>query len=344
MIARSFAAFACLTIFPGAAMSEVTARQLDYAELQGWADDDHAAALDAFMVTCGDLRDPDWARLCDLAKSGVAARDFFETFFHPLLIEDGAAAVFTGYYEPELQGSRVQQGEYQYPIYGRPDDLVEGRPYLTRRQIEEDLPLADRGLELAWLADPLDRYFLQIQGSGRIRLAQGGVMRVGFEARNGYGYSSVGQALIDRGLFEPHQVSARTIRDWVADNGAEGQALLWTNEAYVFFREVSEVPADAGPLGAMNRSITAGRSIAVDPAITPLGAPVWIEKNGADPMRRLMVAQDTGAAIKGAQRADIFVGTGQSAGETAGTYRDGGRMVVLLPIQIALDLVEGSPR
>jgi membrane-bound lytic murein transglycosylase A len=164
-------------------------------------------------------------------------------------------------------------------------------------------------------------------------------MRVGYGGKNGRDYSSVGMALVDRGIFEPHQVSAAVIRNWVRQNRKEGRALLWENESYVFFREVSEVPADQGPLGAMNRSITQGRSIAVDPAFVALGAPVWIEKEGAEPMNRLMIAQDTGSAIKGAQRADIFFGTGDEAGAQAGQIKDGGRIVVLVPTTMAHRLV-----
>jgi membrane-bound lytic murein transglycosylase A len=160
-------------------------------------------------------------------------------------------------------------------------------------------------------------------------------MRVGYGGKNGREYSSVGQELIRRGIYTSHQVSAQVIRKWVRDNPEQGRELLWVNESYVFFREVSEVPADKGPLGAMNRSITSDRSIAVDPAFTTLGTPVWIEKAGAAPINRLMVAQDTGSAIKGAQRADIFYGTGDAAGRAAGRIKDSGRMIRLLPIQMA---------
>jgi membrane-bound lytic murein transglycosylase A len=141
--------------------------------------------------------------------------------------------------------------------------------------------------------------------------------------------------MVRRGIYQSHQVSAEVIKNWVRRNPEEGRELLFHNPSYVFFREVSEVPADKGPLGAMNRSITTMRSIAVDPKFTPLGAPVWIEKDGKSPLRRLMVAQDTGSAIKGAQRADVFFGTGDQAGKEAGRLRDPGRMVVLMPIQRA---------
>jgi membrane-bound lytic murein transglycosylase A len=214
--------------------------------------------------------------------------------------------------------------------------------WYTRGELEEQDLLSGRGLELAYAADPVDVFFLQIQGSGRLRLTDGSLMRVGFAAKNGHDYSSVGQEMVRRGLYQPHQVSAQRIKAWVRANGEAGRQLLHHNKSFVFFREVSQVPAHLGPLGAMNRSITPRRTLAVDPTYTPLGAPVWIEKDGRDPMRRLMVAQDTGSAIKGAQRADIFYGTGDAAGQKAGRVRDPGRMIVLLPIEIALGYVAGG--
>ena len=335
------AALAALALAgPAAAMAEPTYTILDYADLDGWEADDHAAALEVFVQTCGDIPRTDWARLCAFAKDGPAARDFFETFFKPVLIEDGQPMLFTGYFEPELRGSAVETPTYRYPIYRLPDDGREG--VFSRREIEEGRPFA--GLEIAWLADPVDLFFLQVQGSGRIRLTNGQRIRVGYAGKNGRDYRSVGEALVERGIFALHEVSADVIRDWVRANPEEGRALLWLNESYVFFREVNEVPADRGPLGAMNRSITPMRSIAVDPALTILGAPVWIEKEGQEPLNRLMIAQDTGSAIKGAQRADIFFGTGAAAGRKAGTIKDGGRMVVLMPIPYALEKTESHLR
>lgn len=313
-------------------MAETTYTQLSFEDLQGWRDDDHQAAFDVFANTCHELDDPQWEVVRNVARTNPEPRRFFEEFFRPVLIEDGEPMLFTGYFEPQLAGSREKQAGYRFPIYAIPDDLVSGEPYYTRREIEEDAPLTGRGLELAWLADPVDLFFLHVQGSGRISLPDGSMMRVGYGAKNGRAYSSIGRALVDRGIFQLHQISAATIRNWVHENRDEGRALLWENESYVFFREVSEVPADQGPLGAMQRSITAGRSIAVDPAFVTLGAPVWIEKEGAEPLKRLMIAQDTGSAIKGAQRADIFFGTGDEAGCMAGNVRDSGRMVVLLPV------------
>jgi membrane-bound lytic murein transglycosylase A len=168
-----------------------------------------------------------------------------------------------------------------------------------------------------------------------VRLPDGSVIRVGYGGRNGHPYRSIGQELVRRGVYEPHQVSAQVIRNWVRRNPVEGRDLLYHNPSYIFFREVEISDPSLGPLGAMNRSITPLRSIAVDPVFTPLGAPVWIEKGGAGPMHRLMIAQDTGGVILGPQRADIFFGFGDAAGEAAGTIRDPGRMVVLLPIEMA---------
>ena len=328
------------------AMAEPKVTVLEYEDLAGWAEDDHQAALEAFLVTCGDMRGQDWSRLCELARSGAAARPFFEMFFKPVLVEDGTPMLFTGYFEPELAGARRPDDRFRYPLYAVPDDLPAGRPWFTRREIDEGA-LADRGLELAWLEDPVDLFFLQIQGSGRVRLPDGSLMRVGYGGFNGHSYSSLGAQLVARGIYQPHEVSAEVIRNWVARNPEEGRQLIWSNPSYVFFREVSDVPADRGPLGAMNRSVTTLRTVAVDPAFVPLGAPVWIEKAGEAPMNRLMVAQDTGSAIKGAQRADIFFGTGPEAGRAAGRIRDPGRMVVLMPIQRAYamlpEVLAGGP-
>ena len=309
---------------------------LHFDDLAQWEADDHGAALAAFIETCGDMRGPDWPGLCDVARTTGDARSFFELFFRPVLIETGGPALFTGYFEPELRGARRPWPGYDHPIYAVPDDLPDGASWYTRTEIE-DGALEDRGLELAWLTNPVDLYFLQIQGSGRIRLSDGSLMRVGYGGSNGHAYSSVGAELVSRGIYEPHQVSADVIRNWVRRNPEAGRDLLRTNDSYVFFRDVSEVPPDRGPLGAMNRSITPMRTIAVDPSHVPLGAPVWIETRGAESsaLDRLMIAQDTGSAIKGAQRADIFVGTGPEAGRRAGRIKDPGRMVVLLPIQAA---------
>lgn len=322
-------------VLAGSAMAEPSCRHLEFSDLDGWAQDDHAQALSVFLNTCGDIDDPEWTKICDQARATSQARGFFESLFTPVLIEDGKNALFTGYFEPELRGSKSKGGLYQFPIYAKPADIENGTSWLTRREIEETGALKDLGLEIAYADDAFDVFSLQIQGSGRLRLENGSYIRVGYGGSNGRKYSSVGKILIEREVFEAHEVSADRIRKWVKDNPKDGADLLRENDSFVFFRTVNEVPADQGPLGAMNRSVTPLRTLAVDPSITKLGAPVWLEKNGRYPLRRLMIAQDTGSAIKGAQRADIFYGTGDAAGTTAGAIRDPGRMIVLLPHQIA---------
>ncbi|ANT60266.1 murein transglycosylase [Salipiger sp. CCB-MM3] len=342
---------AMLTGAMAAAESETSYEILSFGDLDGWATDDHSAALSVFLNTCGDMNDPDWGSLCALARDTDDARGFFELLFRPVLIsgapedaeEEGHDGLFTGYFEPELNGALQPDERYAYPIYSLPPEIGETEgPWLSRRDILSGDVMKDRGLEIAWVDDPVELFFLQVQGSGRIRLPNGHHLRVGYGGANGHPYRSIGKELVTRGTFDLHQVSAQVIKTWVRENPEAGLELLYHNPSYVFFREVSEVPAELGPLGAMNRSITPLRSIAVDPAYVPLGAPVWIEKEGAEPMHRLMIAQDTGSAIKGPQRADIFMGTGDEAGRRAGTMKDPGRLVVLLPIQRAYALLPES--
>ena len=322
------------------AQADATYSVLGFDELTGWDSDDHDAALRVFLNTCADMKEPDWLSLCAMASSQKKAKTFFELFFRPVLIEDGTKeALFTGYFEPELDGARTPSERYRYPVYRQPPEAKKSNIWLSRREILSGEAMQNRGLEIAWVDDPVELFFLQVQGSGRIRLPGGETIRVGFGGSNGHGYRSVGAEMIRRGIYKAHQVSAQVIKNWVRRNPEEGRELLFHNPSYVFFREVSEVPANRGPLGAMNRSVTTLRSIAVDPKYVPLGAPVWIEKQGADPMHRLMIAQDTGSAIKGAQRADIFFGTGDAAGSAAGKLKDPGRMVVLMPIQRAYALL-----
>ncbi len=330
------------SLLAGPLASEMKYDILSFDKLEGWAKDDHAAAFQTFVNTCKDMKEPDWRAICAYAKSGPDPRDFFELLFRPVLMDDGQDALFTGYFEPELDGSLYRSERYNFPVYKMPPEARERRPWLTRRELLESGVMDGRGLTIAYVDDPVELFFLQIQGSGRIRLPDGKSIRVGYRGSNGHNYRSIGQELVRRQVYEPHQVSAQVIKNWVRRNPVDGEDLLFHNPSYVFFREVSRVPADKGPLGAMNRSITTMRTVAVDPAFVPLGAPVWIEKDGEEPLRRLMVAQDTGSAIKGAQRADVFFGTGDGAGRAAGKLRDPGRLMVLLPIQRAYALLPES--
>lgn len=333
---RAAAVLGCLAL----AMTVATparATILDFSQLEGWEDDNHRAALTSFLETCDTLTSPDWRPICafaaDAGASDASAKAFFELFFKPVVIGD-PPALFTGYYEPELNGSLTRSPRYAYPLYRRPPELRDGQVFHDRASIEAGA-LRGRGLELAWLEDPVEVYFLHIQGSGRIRLPDGQVMRVGYGGRNGHAYRSIGQEMIRRGTHTADELSAQRIRDWVRANGQAGSALLNYNPSYIFFRKLDDLPPEKGPIGAMGRSVTPMRSVAIDRDYTPLGAPVWIEKDGGNPIRSLMVAQDTGGAIKGPQRVDVFYGTGDAAGDAAGQVKDGGRLVVLLPIDRA---------
>ena len=319
-------------------MAETHYSRLTFDALTGWADDDHQAALDVFLGSADAIDGAVWRAVAQAAADADNARSFFETYFEPVEISDGQPALLTGYYEPECKGALERSDAYPVPAYGVPPDFRADEPYLTRRQIEEEGRLVGQGLEVAWFADPVDLFFMQVQGSGRLRLPDGSMVRLGFAAKNGRAYQSVGQVLIGRGALQPGAVSPDRIRAWLLENADEAAEVLWQNESYVFFKRIDDVPAETGPLGAMGRPVTALRSIAVDPAYVPLGALVWLEKPGDDPMARLMVAQDVGSAILGAQRADIFCGTGDDAGRKAGAINQTGRLATLLPRAMATAL------
>jgi membrane-bound lytic murein transglycosylase A len=287
----------------------------------------------------------DWRSLCEAAQglpSGddAAAREFFEKGFIPFAAADygNAEGLFTGYYEIELNGSRRRHGRYQTPLYRKPPDLGSEPP--TRAQIE-DGALAGRGLELLWVDDPVDAFFLQIQGSGRVRLKEGGTVRVGYDGQNGHRYVPVGRLLIETGVIPRDKLTMAAIRSWMTRDPEAGAALRREDPSYVFFREVK----GDGPIGAEGAALSAERSIAVDRAFVALGIPVWLEADErfatAESVRRLMVAQDTGGAIKGPVRGDVFWGTGDAAGRRAGAMNAGGRYYLLLPRAVAYRLAPG---
>lgn len=319
-------------------MAQARYQVVPFSTLAGWAADDHRRALDVFCVTADQIQDPMWQAICHLAPTCTDPRGFFELYFHPVLICDDQPGLLTGYFEPELAGALQPDARFAYPVYALPPAFRAARPHPTRRQIEEQQILAGRGLEIVWLDDPVAAYFLHVQGSGRVLLPDGSVLRIGYAGKNNQPYSSVGKALVARGLIPSDRMSARSIMDWAAQNPEQARDLFWSNDSYVFFRIIAQLRDDQGPIGAMRRQLTAGRSLAVDPDVVPLGAPVWIEKAAPDPINRLMIAQDIGGAIKGAQRADIFIGTGAAAGDRAGAINHPARMLTLLPVQVALRL------
>lgn len=344
---RACAIAATILATMGASVSAapVRVKPVSFADLPAWTEDDHEAALAVFLSSCSRIRSTalipasDWAGACQRAGSaGGSARAFFEGNFQPVMFEDGAPPLFTAYYEPEIPGALRRDAVYRYPLYRVPPELPKGRPWKTRAEIAAGA-LAGRNLELVWLSDPVEVYFLHVQGSGRIRLPDGSILRVGYAAKNGHPYRSVGKEMARRGLLAANRVTARRIGEFVRHNPKVGREILNHNRSFVFFRKIELANDVDGPLGAMNVSVTAMRSLAVDPEITSLGAPVWVEMSDKQqPLARLMVAQDVGSAIKGAQRGDLFFGSGKQSGERAGRIRHKGRLVVLVPKQSATRL------
>jgi membrane-bound lytic murein transglycosylase A len=329
----------------------------------GWEADPPLDALAAFLRGCPVLKPQSaWQAVCAAAagignSDAAAARQFFESSFvpHRVVNSDGSEeGAVTGYYEPRLRGSRLPDETHRFPIYAVPDDLLvvdlgelypeikhmrlrgrlEGRrivPYHSREDIEAGKARL-AGRELLWTDDAIDLFFLQIQGSGKVQLTDGATVRVSYADQNGHPYRSIGRLLVERGELTLDQASMQGIKAWGERNPERLPQLLNENASYVFFREISAL--DDGPPGALGVPLTAGRSIAVDARAIPLGAPVFLATtwpNSTLPLHRLMVAQDTGGAIKGAVRADFYWGSGPEAGVQAGRMRQTGRMWVLLP-------------
>ena len=229
----------------------------------------------------------------------------------------------TGYYEPEIDGSPVRTDDHPVPVHALPPMGIGA----SRAEIDADDLL--RGYEIAWLRDPVDRFFLQVQGSGRIRFPNGGVLRVTYAGRNGHPYTSVGRLLVERGVFAPAAVSAAAVADWLRADPARGRDAMAENASYVMFRPLHGIPPGAGPPGTAGVPLTPMRSVAVDPGTIPLGTAAWLEVDGSDgPVRTLCAAQDTGSAITGA-RVDLFFGTGAAAGARAGRLNHPGRLTLL---------------
>lgn len=309
-----------------------------WQEIGGWTQDDVRAAWPALQASCQALKKrAEWRSVCAAGlmvdSSDVAAmRAYFEQNFLPYRVINGDgtdSGLVTGYYEPILRGSRTRQGPYQVPLYRKPAQWG-NRPLPARAELLRDPAL--QGNEVVWVDDAVEAAFLQIQGSGRVRLPDGTMMRVGFGGTNDQPFRSFGKWLLDRRELTPAQATMQGIKAWARANPARVEEMLNVNPRYVFFRELP--PNNDGPIGALGVPLTAERSIAVDPATIPLGVPVFLSTTrplSAEPIQRLMFAQDTGSAIKGGVRADFFWGAGDMAGETAGRMKQAGRMWVLMP-------------
>ncbi|MFW2441012.1 MAG: murein transglycosylase A [Arenicellales bacterium] len=367
LLLLSFAIFlsSCVAPSPEPGIGEA----ISWNELPGWKNDRHAEAWPALLEQCKVLpkKKPAWANICNKAEStgkvnDETARLFFEAAFtahriNPSKKEDGSpgTGLVTGYYEPLLNGSLYRSAQYRYPLYAVPDDLlrvdlaglypelskmklrgrVEGKKivaYHDRSSIDnEDSPL--RGKELVWIDDPVAVFFLHIQGSGRILMDDGSMLAVGYADQNGLPYTSIGKILIERGEIAREDISLFTIQQWLQQNPQQAQALLEENRSYIFF-SIRE-NAEENPRGSLNVPLTPSRSIAVDPANIPLGSPVWLDTSyphEADhSLQHLTFAQDTGGAIKGYARADMFWGNGDMAEKLAGEMKQAAELYVLLP-------------
>ena len=350
--------YGCQRLEPG------IGKAINFDDLPGWSQDQHAQAFVALHKGCARLKDkPDWQTICTTANAlgkpnNGDARLFFENHFtpHTLRGEKGkTSGMITGYYEPLLHGAKQADQRYRYPLYKAPEDMltidlaslypslkgkrVRGRvvgkkvvPYYTRAEINgDDQPL--RGQELLWVDDRDQLFFLQIQGSGRVKLPDGKIIGAGYANQNGRAYISIGKKLIDMGELKREDVSLFSIKSWLKSHPQDADTLLNENPSYVFF--VLRDQVEDGPTGSLNVPLTAERSLAIDPKFVDLGAPIWLNTSypGEEqhPLQKLVMAQDTGGAIKGQLRADLFWGTGERAESMAGNMKQAGEMYILLP-------------
>ena len=363
----AIAAFLIVTLSPAPRVPVATKAYklspVDFADIPGWAKDAHAKALSAFRRSCPRMRDRDLKAACASAKDHDAgdARDFFEDTFEPfLLVLVKPGGILTAYYEPVVLGSRTKTEKYNVPLLALPEDLVrvtgENRPegfdpdlgvarktaaglvpYPTRAEIAAGA-IDDVAVPLAFVEDPVDAFFIHIQGSTRIAFDDGGSMRLGYAGKNGHQYSSIGKAMIARDMVPSGGMSMDSIRGFFKENPDKVREILNVNASYIFFREIEGLDVDLGPVGAQGVALTSGRSIAVDRRHHELGLPFFIAaelptgKNRAyETFQRLMIAQDTGSAIKGPARADLFWGTGLEAGSIAGGIKETGTFWLLKP-------------
>jgi membrane-bound lytic murein transglycosylase A len=349
------------------------------AAIPGWQQDDHAKALATFQRSCQEIlttahgfKRPakysgalsDWVSLCNHATSAANAKEFFESNFAAYKIHDPVKpeGLYTGYYEPEAEGSLTSSAEYPVPVYNKPTDLValdasaeaatglkygrivKGLPqvYFTRKEIEQGA-LSGRGLEIVWLKSWVDAFFIHIQGSGRVVLPDGQIIRLAYAAKTGQPYTGIGGVLLARNVGSKETMSMELLRSWMKDHPSDARELMWNNKSYIFFRQIEVPSKDLGALGAQQVNLTPLRSLAVDRSIWMFGTPMWIDTTtppeaGAKPFRRLMIAQDTGTAIKGYVRGDVYWGWGADAAFNAGHMKSPGSMVVLLPKSVAVKL------
>ena len=353
-----------------------------FKDIKGWAEDDLNSALKTFQRSAKEILEnghgfkrearfggarEDWLPICELALTATEARAFFEHHFLTLRVhdEDRPEGLFTGYYEPETQGSLTQNEDFPVAIYAKPDDLVTfteaereatgltyGRRengkavgFHTRQKIENGA-LSGRGLEICYVKSWADVFFIHVQGNGRVVLDDGKIIRLSYAAKNGQTYTSIGGVLLGRGVGTPETMSMQLLRDWMAKNPSQMREFLWSNNSFVFFRVTEIEDPHLGAIGAAKVNLTPLRSLAVDRSKWMFGTPLFIDthepreaKNGPTPFRHLMIAQDTGTAIKGLVRGDVYWGWGETAAHNAGHMKSKGAMTALLPNGLAQRLV-----
>jgi len=362
---------------PTVAANALRLTRAGFTDLPGWNAANFDAALAAFQRGCAILAKKDaaapmggagyagtvgdWRPLCDAATGD--ARVFFESRFTPYAISDGDKpdGLFTGYYEPEILAAPVRGGIYQTPVYGLPDDWVRFdlgefdaalagqravaqvknhtlQPYPERATINAAPPKAE---VLLWAADPVAVFFLQIQGSGRARLPDGSSLRLAYAGANGQPYTAIGRTLIAEGQLTRETVSLQSIRAWLLAHPDQARRVMETDKSYVFFLRTAVDDPALGSTGTLGANLTPGASLAIDPKMNALGAPFYVAAAGADPVQALLIGQDTGGAIKGAVRGDVFFGFGAQAEERAGHMNAPGRLFVLLPNVLAAKIGAG---
>jgi len=350
---------------------------LRFRDIPQWQTDDHLAALKAFRISCTHYLNNQQTSagakrtranrkrmaICQRALKTTAitnkqtARQFFEQNFRPARVQS-ASSLFTGYYEPVIEGSKTKTSEFTIPVYRRPPDLVSliqeshraaknhqltfmrktGKklePFPTRKAIENGA-LEGQGLELVYLKDQVDSFFMHIQGSGRIKLQDGSFMRIGYDGKNGHPYRSIGQHLKNDYKFTGSQLRLEEVKRWLRENNDLGKKVMWHNKSYIFFKQQDEILTKTGPIGAEGVSLTPERSLAVDGSYHQLGMPIWLDvpnlnHHGGRGFHHLMIGQDVGSAIKGPVRGDIYWGSGEAAGLVAGGTKHKGRFIMLLP-------------
>lgn len=331
-------------------VSNVQLHPSDFNVLAGWTTDDHVAAFKAFKHSCkrwngmpadkvmsGTFhlgRIADWQEVCSKLVTRGQERQFFEQWFKPYAVSENGQfdGMFTGYYLPELHGSRVRSARYDVPIYRMPSG---GLRNFSRAQIKAGA-LEGKGLELLWVDNYIDAFFMEIQGSGRVVMEDGSIVGLGFAGGNGHEYYAIGKTLVNNGEIAKADISMQTIRAWIEQHAVEGEQLMLSNASYVYFR-YTPVDPNVGPAGAMAVPLTAQHSLAIDNKNLPYGVPIWLDADHpvqGKRLHRLLMAQDTGGAIKGVIRGDVYWGQGAEAGQMAGPMKSKGHYFLLVPRNI----------